>query len=199
MADENTGVESQADNDAASQADSGANEQANQNANDSQAESGKGEGGKDETISLDEARKLRSEAKSLRTRLKEAETKLNNYDNEKLTETQKLQKDLDTFKADSEKKDSALKTLLLQNKVSSIAKEMGARSTKSISKLIDTDALEFDLEKLDVSGVEEELKRLKKEDPDLFVSGGADGGKGSNSRAGNALNMNDIIRGVAQR
>lgn len=152
----------------------------------------------DEAISLEEAKKLRSEAKNLRTRLKEAETKLSAHEGEKLSETQKLQKKVEELTGISTKRDGALKTLLLQGAVAELKDQMGLRSTKSITRLIDSDALEFDLDNMQVTGVDEELKRLKKDDPDLFITGGTDGGRGGTGRAA-SFDMNTAIRRQAGR
>lgn len=152
-----------------------------------------------ETISLDEARKLRNENKSLRTRAKTAEEKLEAEANAKLTESEKLQKQFEESTTILSKREGSLKTLLLQGAVQELKEVVGLRSTKSILRLLDIEALEFDLDGLKVKGVDTELKRLKKEDPDLFITGGTDGGAGGGGRGGASPDMNSLIRGAAGR
>lgn len=152
-----------------------------------------------ETISLEEARKLRSENKTLRSRAKTAEEKLSSIDAEKLTETQKLQRQVDELSEHSGKRDSSLKSLLLSNAIAELKESTGIRSTRIVTKLIDERSLEFDLDNLKVSGVDAEIKRLKKEDPDLFITGGTDGGAGGSTRSTAGPNMNDLIRAAAGR
>lgn len=132
---------------------------------------------------------------SLTRRLREAEDKLKGFENEKLTEAEKQKKQVEELTNKSAKQEGSLKNLVLKDKLNELKADFGIRSPKLIAKLIDTSKLEFDVEDaLDVSGVEEELKRLKKEDPELFIKGGTNGGSGVTQR-GTAIDMNALIRG----
>lgn len=116
-----------------------------------------------------------------------------------MSEQEKLQKQLDETSSRADARETRLKTIMLQSAVADLRDGLGVRAPKSIVKLIDLDNLEFDLDRGEVSGVEAELKRIRKDDPDLFVTGGTDGGKGGGGRAGTTPDMNSIIRGMVVR
>lgn len=151
-----------------------------------------------ETLSRAEAKKLRSEAKNLRDRLKAAEAQVEKDKNAKLSEQQKLQKQVEELTKQSDARDERYRNMLLLQGVSELKERLGVRSVKAMTKLIDTDALEFDLDSGEVRGIEDELKRLKKEDADLFIAGGTDGGAGGSGRAA-GFDMNTSIRRAAGR
>jgi hypothetical protein len=146
-----------------------------------------------------ELTKKNNENKSLRDRLKKFEDAEKAASDAELKESQRLAKQLEELGGTAAKREGALKNLLLQEAVREHGTPMGARSMKALAKLIDSDVLEFDLEEMTVKGVDAELKRLKKDDPDLFVSGGTDGGAGNGNKNGSAFNMNDHIRHAAGR
>lgn len=179
MADETQAANSQADE--------------TQNGADSQAE------GADETISLEEAKKLRSEANNLRKRLKAAEGEVEGFKTSQLSETEKLNKRIEETTKANEAANSRLQNLVLERALDEIGKPLGMRSAKTTAKFVEREGLQFDLDKLGVSGLDSELKRLKAEYPDLFVDGGNDGGKGNESRVGKSQDMNAIIRGNLKR
>lgn len=147
----------------------------------------------DEPISKEKAKKLSSEAKNLRERLKAAEDKLKAADDAKLSEQEKLQERVDALTGTIAKRDAATQNLLLLAAIDELRPTMGIRSTKAMAKLIERDSLTFDLDGMSVDGVADELKRLKKEEPELFISGGTDGGAGGSGRA-QAVDMNGTLR-----
>lgn len=146
-----------------------------------------------EPISKATKKKLDSENKNLRERLRAAESRLQTIDNASKSEQDKLKEQAEELKGTLAKREATARNLLLMSAVESLKPVLGVRSSKSMLKLIDADALEFDLESGTVEGVADELKRLKKEDPDLFISGGTDGGAGGNGRGG-AVDMNSALR-----
>ena len=172
-----------------SQADTSQNQ-----AQDTQAESDKANNPYEEKI-----KKTNAENASLRRRLKELEDAQKTREDVELTELQRLQKQTEELSEISINRESAARNLLLKNAVAEHGASLGARSINALAKLIDSDALEFDIDNLTVSGVEEQLKRLKKEEPDLFVSAKTDGGAGGVGRPGTVQTMNDMLRRKAGR
>lgn len=157
------------------------------------------EADKEETMSLDEARKLRNEAKNLRARNKETEDKLSKFEQNQLTEKEKLEKQLEETTTRAEARETKLRERLVKDAVAELKDKFGVRAPKSIARLIDSGKLEFDLDEGEVSGVEAELTRLRKDDPDLFIKGGTDGGKGGTGRPETGVDMNTLIRNRAGR
>ncbi len=161
----------------------------------------------DEPISPETLKKIRGEVKGLRDRTKDAEGKVSQYETEKLSDSEKLNKKLtDALKEkesaakDTETANGRTKRLLLERALDEIGKPLGMRSAKTTAKFVEPSGLEFDLDKLTVNGLADELKRIKAENPDQFIDGASnDGGKGNDSRAGKSQNMNDLIHAALGR
>lgn len=135
-----------------------------------------------ESISLEEAKKLRREAQQLRSRLKAIE-------DEKLSETEKIKRDHDAAVAERDEARRELRQLRAQE----AATKAGARSARAVAALIPPDALD------DGRSLRAALEALRREEPDLFFSqnGSADGGQGRQAPAGDDMNM--ILRRAAGR
>lgn len=157
-----------------------------------------------ESISLEEARKLRSEAKSLRARMAAAEAKVKAADDAKLSETERLQKRVKELETESERwaserrerdaRDYALGVLSDESE----RNQFRARNPRTVYKLIKDD-LQYDDEGK-VTNLTELLKQAKADDPLLFgrVGSSVDGGAGSRQNA-QAFDMNAQIRRMAGR
>lgn len=149
----------------------------------------------DKPISHRESKKLKGEAASLRDRLKAAEDKVKASEDAALSELEKARRDIDQAQETNGKLTAATRTLLLRSAIEELKPTLGVRSPSAMAKLINTDAITFDLDSMTVEGVADELKRLKKEEPDLFVSGGTDGGAGGTGRVV-AKDMNGHLRSM---
>lgn len=137
-----------------------------------------------ETISLDEAKKLRSESLNLRKRLKafeEAEAKAKEAQRQQaeaeLTETQKLSKKLTDLQTLYDQSTKQTQARIVQYEVQLQAARMGIHDPDAAAKLMDQSLLEYD-EQGNPSNVEDLLKDLIKAKPYLAnkptpTSGGA--------------------------
>jgi len=104
-----------------------------------------------EPISLEEARKLRSEARAMRDRLKFAESKAKEFDElkakldaEKLTETERWQKQATDLQSKYDSDTAALTERVVRYEVERIASKLGIIDPDAAAQLIDWDALEYD-------------------------------------------------------
>jgi hypothetical protein len=162
----------------------------------SQAESGTGEqsSAPPESISLDEARKLRSEAQSLRKRLKDYEEAQKAADEAKLSETERTALKV----AELERKLADRETAIREQRVLATTVENAARlgyaSPRLAYRLLDHSAIEFDEDGAPVN-VESLLRDLLRTDPYLAASharptGSIDGG----TRGSPGLTLEQINR-----
>jgi len=97
-----------------------------------------------ESISLEEAKKLRSEANSLRRRLKELEEADRQRAEADLTETQRLQKRLDELEAEKERLATAQQEQAIRMATVTAAARLGFADPELASRLIDRSAVEMD-------------------------------------------------------
>lgn len=148
-----------------------------------------------ETISLDEAKKLRSEAASLRKRLKDAETRVQTFEAKTQTEAEKREAAFQEAQERANKAEERARTALGKAAVLAAAPKANVISPKAAYASIRHD-LEFDDETGEPTNVNELLNKLKVDDPDLFRAHSADGGKGA-PPAGN--DFNQMIRRAAGR
>lgn len=160
-----------------------------------QAASGAGaQGGEgEETLSVEEARKLRSEAKNLRTRLKANEDELSKLKNAGLSEEEQR-------KAELGERDEKIGTLEKQNralKVQVAASKVGIVDPEAAAALLDWDQVD---DPDDPKSLERALKQLVEKRPWLRNAngGGADGGAGRQEQGGTG-DMNALIRRAAGR
>lgn len=160
------------------------------------AQDGTDDSGSDsQSITPEDARKLRSEARSLRQRLKAAEDKLTERESADLTEQQKLEREKTTLEAERDQ----LATDNRQLRAQIAAAKVGVRSdaVADAVKLLDWDDID---DPADGKQVEAALKTLVKDKP--WLSGRADGLDGGNGRQGSRQaggTMNEIIRRAAGR
>lgn len=135
-----------------------------------------------ETISLEEARKLRNENQTLRKRAKDLE-------DAQLTEAEKLKKENAELKAAHE----AAALEVRQMRAESALRSAGATAPDLLATKLSADAL------TDAKQMEKEVAALKRQYPALFAAqfGNGDGGAGGGSAP--SQNMNDYIRRAAGR
>jgi len=157
--------------------------------NDSPAES--------ESISLDEARKLRAESQSLRKRLKGFEEAQAKAAESELTESQREKARADALEAERDEARQEAAAIRMDNAIHVAVSDakLNARDTRALSHLVDRNSLSIEDGK--VVGIEAELKRLKAEYPAQFYSSTADGGARGDSAA--VVDFNTEIRRKAGR
>lgn len=145
-------------------------------------ESGKTDG---KTFDASYVKSLRDEAAKARREKKDLETRLKALEDEKLTDSEKRERDLKEAQARAE----AAEQRAHQAEVRAVAAEAGAVNPNQVARLIDPD----------VTDVSKAVAALKRSDPYLFTrpgAGSADGGAGGAPRGGN---VNDAIRRMAGR
>jgi len=146
-----------------------------------------------ETISLDEARKLRSEAKNLRTRLKQIEDEAKAKADAELPELERLKKQA----SDAAQERDSLKTQLSRTNAERIAATENALYSDVVASLLDADDMATD------KTIRAGIARIKTDRPALFKEvrgGGADGGAGRSGKAQSPSGfMNDLIFNAVTR
>jgi hypothetical protein len=148
--------------------------------------------GEGTTLSVEDARKLRSEARNLRARAKAAEDKLAEKEGAELSATQKLERE----KSGLEAQVAQLETRLRDASVQAIASRVGVKAdlVDTVSALIDWDEVDAD----DPKEIERSVKALIKERPSLSARPeGVEGGR--RTRQDGADDVDSIIRRAAGR
>lgn len=127
----------------------------------------------------DELARLRQEKKDRDTADSDAEKKKLKDDNELDKLNKKLQKELEDNKTKFESDLSARDLKVVNAEIKVIARDMGARPEvlAKITKFLDFDTIELDDEG-EVTGVEDQMKKLKEEMPFLFGETEEDKGTG---------------------
>jgi len=147
---------------------------------------------------------LREELKSSKSAAEERDElarKVAEFEKEKLSETEKLQKERDEALARAEKAEGALSSSQMTTMIEAAAAEFGAKSGRAgaVARLIDRSAVETDKD-----GKPTNLKALveaaRKEAPELFDGGRPTGSADGGARDGaTGESMNDRIRRMAGR
>jgi hypothetical protein len=122
-----------------------------------------------ESISLEEAKKLRSESQNLRARLKTFEEEQRKADEAKLSEQERLTKRLtetESAKADLE---ARIKDLTIRDATRGAAAKLGYANPDMAYRLLDHSGLEVDSDGT-VKNVEQQLAALAKSDPYLIAA-----------------------------
>jgi membrane protein involved in colicin uptake len=158
---------SQADEAAQSQADEAAQSQADHQS---------------ETISLDEAKKLRTEAASLRKRLRDAESKVQAAEDAKKPELDRLLSERDRYKADMEAAQKRAQDKAGKSAAIEAARAANAISATAIYALV-RDRIEYDDDD-EPTNLERLIADARKAEPSLFQAsaGSGDGGRGNNGK-----------------
>jgi hypothetical protein len=149
-----------------------------------------------QTISLDDARKLRSEASSLRKRLREAESKVQAAEDDKKPELERLLAERDRFKSEHDRLLTELQSERAERLVTTAASKANALRPDAIFRLV-REGLEFEDGK--PTNVEDAIAAAKADYPELFrlVSGSGDGGKGGDVGSDPNAAINAAIRRAA--
>lgn len=166
----------------------------------SQADTSSDSPAEQETISLDEARKLRSEASGLRKRLKDAETKAQAAVDAGRTDEEKRQAALKAADDRATAAEQRLRDANARSAVTDAATKANATSTRAVYALIRSD-LEFD-DDGEPTNVSALISQAKKEEPSLFraAAGSGDGGaRGESGAAGNGNDLNALLRASMRR
>lgn len=148
-----------------------------------------------ETLTPEQARKLRSEAKNLRQRLKTAEQKAAQLEGRDLSEQQRLERERDLEREQREQ--LAQQNRELRAQVASTSAGIRANAARAATALIDWDDVDDD----DPRSLERAFKALKADHDYLFEGSGsrgdADGGR--RGKAAPSNDMNALIRQAAGR
>lgn len=141
-----------------------------------------------EAMTLENARELRRENQALRQRMKAFEDKAKAEEDAKLSETQKLQKQV--ADAEAEKKAAAQRERerTAKYEVMLAAQKAGIVDADAAYKLLDLDTLEFD-EKGNPKGIDAALKELLKAKPYLAGIPATAAGAATNPAAGHATKL----------
>lgn len=169
MPEETTPADAQAANDGSTPA-----QAATQPSPDAQAADGQ------ETITLEEARRLRSESKALRSRLNKFEADEKQRAEAQLSEQQKLEKRAADAEAALADKERAYQARLLHAEIRSQAATMGFKYPDKAARLIDTADIAADDDAME-SKVKDALTALLKEMPELGPQTGAQSKQASTS------------------
>ena len=149
-----------------------------------------------ETITQEDARKLRSEANALRKREKEALAKLQAYEQEKQAAQDAQLPEIDRLKkqvADSESVHTALVERIVQYEVERAATKLGVIDPDAAARLLDWDALEFDENGMPTNA-DGLLKDLLKAKPYLAGRTQAASGGATNPSRSQVGNVGQITR-----
>lgn len=174
----------QADADATSQADT---DHTTHQTDDTQAASSP------ETISLDEAKKLRSEAASLRKRLKEAEGRVQQFEQAAKTDLERLTEERDAYKSRAEQLETQMREARAETAFLDAATKARARSPRTLFRAY-RDAVEYG-DDGQPTNIDALLAHLQADEPDLFAGpmpGRGDGGK--QGPAPDTTDVNALIR-----
>lgn len=148
------------------------------------------------SISVEEHRKVQREAQNLRKRVADAEAKIQAADNAKLSETERLQKQLKELQDEKASWLAERRDMVARDAVAAAAadEKVGARNPRAVYRLVKDD-LQFG-EDGQLVNLPEVLKRAKAEFPELFGAavGSANGGSGARAKATGA-DMNAWLRG----
>ncbi len=122
-----------------------------------------------ESISLEEAKKLRSEANSLRRRLNELEAKQKQEDDAKLSEHERLQKKVASLEAERQQHQTERRELLTRSAIERQARVLNIVDEDAAYRLLDLGTLEFN-DAGEPTNVEKALKKLIEAKPYLVAA-----------------------------
>lgn len=114
----------------------------------------------------DENAKRRVKEQETRTQLEELQAKLKGYEDAKLSQEEKLQRELEELRTKSTTESTRAREAELSYQVALNASEFGIGDVKAAIKLMDRESLEFD-ERGRISNLQDALETLKNEYPSL--------------------------------
>ncbi len=117
---------------------------------------------------VSQKREANAEAKKFRQEFESLKKKLDAAESEKLKEQGEYKKLYEESLTQIQERDSKIKQVAINNKVSLIAQEKGIRKA-SYLKMFDTKGFEVG-DNLEIDGLEEAFEEFYKENPDLFKS-----------------------------
>lgn len=150
-----------------------------------------------ESISLEEAKKLRSEAKSLRTRLKAFEDAEATRTEADKSAEQRAADRITALETELEAERSARRAMTLQQTAVSTARRLGFRDPELAARLIQAEDVEFGDDGTP-QNVEKLLGGISKEYPNL-IGATVDYGGGPRGNPAQPVDMNQRIRRAAGR
>lgn len=157
------------------------------------AQAGDGQAGGD-TVTADDARKLRSEAKNLRDRAKNAEAELEKLKAAQMSDSERRDRDLDSTRTEKQRLEKENRSLRVQ--VAAVKVGVRADAVDAAAALLDWDTVD---DPSDAKAIERALKALVKERPFLSgVTNAADAGASGGEQA-NVVDMNQLLRRAAGR
>lgn len=163
----------------------------------SQVDSGASQAEARETLSLEEAKKLRTEAQSLRKQIRDLEAKNQAHEQSKLSAEERLQariKELEKTEAEARER---LRDLTIRGSLTDAGAKVGAIRPAVLYRLVDTDDLVF-ADDGSLKNADLLVGNLKRQYPELFRSpaGSADAGSGG-APATPGASMDAYIRKAA--
>lgn len=141
--------------------------------------------------------KANAEAAKFRRDLAQAQQRIKAFEDEKLSDSQKLEQQVRELQTKLDQAESRARTQALQGEVSAVASKLGFLNPGVAHRLIDQEAIEYD-DAGKPKNVEALLRDLVKAEPYLARTGSADAGSGRRS-GGSGGNMNQLIRQAAGR
>lgn len=150
-----------------------------------------------ETISLEEARKLRSEANSLRKRLKDLEAAQSKAEEAKLSETERLTKRAADLERELADRDRAIQERTVLARTVEAAARLGFRNPELAYRLLDQAELDFG-EDGQPKNVEKLLRALLDKEPYLAKASGDFGGGNRGTTPNTTPDMNDLLRAAVR-
>lgn len=145
-----------------------------------------------ETLSVDEARKLRNEARNLRDRLKKAEAALTTHQNAGLSELERAQRRIQELEARETEYQATQRTRALEH----LFRAEHAQYPDLLTAQIDPAELELAPDGTITNGAAV-VRRLKQQYPGLFRAPSVDAG--AVAPGAKAADMNEFIRGRLSR
>lgn len=150
----------------------------------------------DQSISLNEAKKLRSEANSLRQRLRAAEAKAQAAEDAGKSDEEKRAHALKAAEERAADLERKLRATNARVAVTEAAAKANAISGRAVYALIRED-LDYD-DDGEPTNVAALIAQAKRSDPELFRAAAGDGDGGKRGPSGNAINVNDVFRQLAE-
>jgi hypothetical protein len=162
-----------------------------------QADGGTVEQPQPETISFEEARKLRSEANSLRKRLKELEEAQSKATEAKLSETERLTKRAADLERELADRDRLLQERTVSSRTVETAARLGFRNPELAYRLLDQSELDFG-EDGQPKNVEPLLRALLDKEPYLAKTPGDFGGGNRGTTPSGTPDMDGLLRAAVR-
>lgn len=133
----------------------------------------------EQTVSIDDLKKVRSEAANLRKRLKEAEAKVSQFETANQSDEERRSAEFTSLQERADRAEQALRAANARNDVFSNAGN--ATDAELLYMYVEKQGIEFDDDGNPVN-VKELIEQARKDKPALFQRGSADGAPRDNAR-----------------